>query len=190
MWSTTLPPPVVSVATHGCAGALELLRNTDGGTMFVPSGVHTCGPFNLTSNLFIYLAAGAVLKAEPSADAAKWPLLAPLSIYGTGHDDPGPRFSPFVGGFDVSNVTIGGENGTIDGSGAFWWAIADAGLERYTRPSLFECVRCTDLTLQDVTFRNSGFWTVHPVLSRRVTARRITVLNPHPSPNSGPPRTA
>ena len=50
---------------------------------------------------------------------------------------------------------------------------------------LFECMNCTDLLFQDVTFRDSPFWTVHPVFSRRVVARRLTILNDHHSPNTG-----
>ena len=61
----------------------------------------------------------------------KWPLVAPLPNYGRGHPDYNSsvnkpfwnrRWSPFIDGYNLTNVTIGGENGTIDGSGAFWWA--------------------------------------------------------------------
>jgi len=172
---------VASVAEHGCLSALDLLRPA-GGTLLVPKGVWQCPPMNLTSNTVVYLEGGATLKANTSAN---WPLYGPLSIYGQGHDHPGPRRAPFLGGFDVMNVTIGGEDGTIDGSGFFWWREGDFGKqEKYTRPSLFECVRCADLTMQDVTFSHSSFWTIHPVLSRRVTARRIKVLNPATVPNT------
>ena len=36
------------------------------------------------------------------------------------------RWAPFLDGYDLTNLTIGGENGTIDGSGAFFWALHDA----------------------------------------------------------------
>ena len=85
--------------------------------LFPADRVWLCPPLNLTSNLTVYLEANATLKADTSAD---WPLLAPLSIYGTGHDHRGPRLAPFLGGFDIEHLTIGGENGTIDGSGNFW----------------------------------------------------------------------
>ena len=172
---TPMPEPVVSVAdTNGSfPEALALLKG--GGTLYVPSGEWLSPPLNLSSNLTLYLAANAIVKANTSAH---WPLIAPLSTYGQGHDHPGPRWQPFIGGWDVHGLTIGGENGTIDGSGGYWWARSLLN-ETHTRPSLFECVRCTDLVLDNVTVRNSGFWTIHPVLSRRVTARRLTVLNPN-----------
>lgn len=90
----------------------------------------------------------------------------------------GHRWAPFLGGYDLTNITIGGENGTIDGSGPFWWARHLAKLEKYTRPPLFSCLRCTDMLLEDATFKNSAFWTIYPVLGRRLTARCIYVLAP------------
>lgn len=138
----------------------------------------------MTNNTVLYLAEGAILKADTSSD---WPFLAPLPNYGIAHDTPGtyPRLAPFIGGFNVENLTIGGENGTIDGSGWYWWEKSSFGLHStYTRPSLFECVGCFDIVMQDVTFAHSSFWTIHPVLSRRVRASRITVLNPITVPNT------
>ena len=181
-WSTPQPAPVISLANHSCTGALAALRAAGGGTFFVPKGKWLCPALNFTNNTVIYLAAGATLKADTESE---WPLLAPLDIYGQGHDHPGPRRAPFLGGFDVVNLTIGGENGTVDGSGLFWFAQGGFGKhEKYTRPSLYECVRCEDLVMQDVTFAHSSFWTIHPVQSRRVTARRITVLNGLAVPNT------
>lgn len=184
--STGILDSVVSVADHGCQGALDILRRRGGGTLLVPRGEWSCAPMNLTSHLTVYLEAGATLKADPHSH---WPLLAPLSTYhrgpspptprpGPGKDnlEPGPRWAPFLNGFNVTNLTIRGGNGTIDGSGAHWWSRHWVGTEIHTRPSLFECVQCEDIVLEDTTFKNSGFWTIHPVLSKRVTARRITVL--------------
>ena len=97
---------------------INRLQQAGGGTFFVPHGVWKCPPLNFTSNTVVYLEAGATLKADTDSD---WPLYAPLSIYGQGHDHPGPRLAPFIGGFFVDNLTIGGENGTIDGSGFYWY---------------------------------------------------------------------
>ena len=163
-WSTPMPPPVLSVRDHGVVGGLEQLRVAGGGTLYVPKGVWLSPPLNLTSHLTLYLAAGAVLKADPTVFIeGRWPLIAPLPNYGCGHPDrspPGPdhRWAPFLDGYDLTNLTIGGENGTIDGSGLFWWARHLAEVEVYTRPPLFSCVRCNDIVLEDATFKNSAFW--------------------------------
>ena len=177
--ATPKPTPVVSLANHGCLAALALLQAAGGGTFLVPEGVWRCPAMNMTSNTLVYLEHGAVLKAD---SAAPWPSLAPLPNYKVSHDHPlqgKPRLAPFIGGFHVTNLTLGGENGTIDGSGHDFWKQGNFGKnETHTRPSLFECVYCSNLVMEDVTFANSSFWTVHPVLSTNVRASRISIINP------------
>ena len=152
------------------------------GTLFVPSGTWMTGPFNLTSNMTLFLANGATIQG--STDISEWPLMPPMPSYGQGRDHPGPRHVSLLHGFNLHGLTIGGENGTVDGGGPFWWHRHRSNQEKYTRGHLFECMNCTDLLFQDVTFTNSPFWTVHTVFSQRVVARRLTVLNDHYSPNT------
>jgi len=111
---------------------------------------------------------------------AHWPELKPLPNYGIAHDVPHKtRLAPFLGGFGVTGIIIGGENGTVDGSGFFWYEQSNMGKNATAnRPSLFECIGCIDIIMEDVTFANSSFWTIHPVLSNNVIARRIAILNP------------
>ena len=176
---TPKPAPVISLAEIGCLDALDALRTAGGGTLLVPAGVWLCPPLNLTSNTVVYLERGAILKADVTVS---WPSLRPLPNYLVSHDHPlqgKPRLAPFLGGFNVTNLTIGGENGTVDGSGRFWYEQGNYGKnESHTRPSLFECVFCRDLVMEDVTFANSSFWTVHPVLSAGLRASRIFIINP------------
>lgn len=175
--ATPKPEPIISLAKHGCLDALAQLQATGGGTFLVPEGVWLCPPMNLTSNTVVYLERGAILKADVTAD---WPSLQPLPNYRVSHDHPlQGRLAPFLGGFGVAGLTIGGENGTVDGSGYFWYEQGGFGKnETNTRPSLFECVFCTGMVLEDVTFANSSFWTVHPVLSKGLRASRISIINP------------
>ena len=72
-----LPSPVVTLAETGGNFSAALERLAGGGTLYVPPGVWTTGPVNLTSGITLYLAKNATIKAIPSED---WPLLAPLSI--------------------------------------------------------------------------------------------------------------
>ena len=177
--NTLKPEPIVSLRDHGCLQALSVLKSSGGGTLLVPRGVWPCPPMNLTSNTVVYLERGAILKADVTAP---WPTLAPLPNYRVSHDHPlqgKPRLAPFIGGFNVENVTIRGENGTIDGSGHFWYKKGNYGKdEPWTRPSLYEPVWSSNLVLEDVTFANSSFWTVHPVLSSNFRASRISIINP------------
>jgi polygalacturonase len=174
--ATPKPSPIISLADFSCLDALAKLSN-GGGTLLVPTGVWLCPPLNLTSNTVVYLESGGILKADVKAD---WPSLQPLPNYRVSHDHPlqgKPRLAPFLGGFNVTNLTIGGGNGTIDGSG-LWFYETPYINNQHTRPSLFECVYCTNMVLEDVTFANSSFWTIHPVLSNNLRASRISIINP------------
>ena len=185
--ATPMPKPIVRVsAACGFSCALgRVAKAGRGGTVLVPRGVWVSPPVNLTSHLTVYLAAGAVVKADTNVFRdGKWPLIQPLPTYGRGHPDYnssvnknfwGARWAPFINGYNLTHVTIGGENGTIDGSGAYWWARHFAGLEKYTRPPLFSCLRCNDVLLEDTTFKDSAFWTIHPVLGRRLAECTVLV---------------
>ncbi len=99
--------------------------------VWLPTG-HTflSGPINLTSNQ-IFGVDGTLLA---STDRVDYPIVAPIMGYGWGDDencfDPSLdehkiiigslRYSPIIGAFHASNVTIKG-SGTIDGQGQIWW---------------------------------------------------------------------
>ena len=114
------------------------------------------------------------------------------------------NWSGLIYGQDATDIAIIGK-GTIDGQGQQWWPMrrnanaamkklrelgetndnprqrvfgtAEAGL----RPCLFEPIGCKRILLEDVTFTNSPFWTLHPVYSSDITARRITVKGTGPN---------
>lgn len=48
----------------------------------------------------------------------------------------------------------------------------------YIRSAMLEFNRCKNVLVEDVTIRNAAFWSVHPVLSSNVTARRVNIDNP------------
>ena len=41
-------------------------------------------------------------------DMKDWPLIAPLPSYGRGRDEPGPRYSNFIAGSNLTDVIITG----------------------------------------------------------------------------------
>ncbi|MEM7548611.1 MAG: glycoside hydrolase family 28 protein [Bacteroidota bacterium] len=49
------------------------------------------------------------------------------------------------------------------------------GLQHYLRPTLVEFYECENILLDGITFKNSPFWTVHPVFSKNVTIRNLKV---------------
>jgi hypothetical protein len=42
-------------------------------------------------------------------DLKDWPLIAPLPSYGRGRDEPGPRYTNFIGGSNLTDVIISGK---------------------------------------------------------------------------------
>ena len=61
---------------------------------------------------------------------------------------------------------ISGDNGTIDGQGAFWWQQFHGGKLKYTRGYLIELLHSDRIFISNLTLLNSPAWNVHPVYSR------------------------
>lgn len=120
------------------------------------------GPFNLTSHFTLTVSSTNSIFA--SDDPALWPIIDPLPSYGQGRDHKGPRRVPFIGGFNVSDISIRGP-GTIDGNGETWWKRHLDGSEKYTRGRLIETLHSDGILLEHITLQNSPFWTVHPTVS-------------------------
>jgi len=66
------------------ASALNKCR--DGGRIVFPAGQYLLSPFNITSNMELYLEKGSVLLA--TTDWSRWPVVAPFPSY--------PDVSPIV----------------------------------------------------------------------------------------------
>ncbi|KAG0486370.1 hypothetical protein HPP92_008465 [Vanilla planifolia] len=157
-------------------------RRRGGTLLYVPPGVWLTGCFNLTSHMTLYLARDAVIKA--TEDTLNWPLVDPLPSYGRGRERPGGRYASFIQGYELHDVIITGENGTIDGQGGVWWDMWRQRTLPFTRPTLLEFMHSKDIHISNVTFQNSPFWNIHPVYCSNVVIRSVTVLAPHDSPNT------
>uniref|UniRef100_A0A0C9S615 TSA: Wollemia nobilis Ref_Wollemi_Transcript_12193_2100 transcribed RNA sequence n=1 Tax=Wollemia nobilis TaxID=56998 RepID=A0A0C9S615_9CONI len=157
-------------------------KRTGGVLLYVPTGTWLTGSFNLTSHMTLYLAKNAVLKA--SQDTNAWPVIDPLPSYGRGRERPGGRYISFIHGDGLQDVSITGENGTIDGQGEVWWNMWRDGSLKYTRGNLVEIMNSKDVIISNVVLLNSPFWNIHPVYCSNVVIRRVTILAPAGSPNT------
>ncbi|XP_020093404.1 probable polygalacturonase [Ananas comosus] len=155
----------------------------DGGAaLVVPPGRWLTGPFNLTSHFTLFLERGAIILA--SQNISEWPTIDPLPSYGRGRDLPGPRYSNFITGYNLTDVIITGNNGTIDGQGKIWWDKFHNDELNYTRGYLVEIIYSDHVVISNVTFVNSPSWNIHPVYSSNVIVSGITILAPIDSPNT------
>ncbi|CAE8643918.1 unnamed protein product [Polarella glacialis] len=179
-------------STRAFREALADISTAGGGTLRVPSGTWYLGPLNLTSHLVLWLSSGATLVAD--TDMQRLPVLPALASYGPADGpksetalglgllrpqadlrDAISRYQSLFWGFEVENVTITGENGTIDGQGVDWWGrwLHEPLLGR---PHLIQFERSKGISIRNVTLRNAGFWTVHFWNCEYVTVQFLTVL--------------
>jgi polygalacturonase len=48
-------------------------------------------------------------------------------------------------------------------------------MQHYLRPTLIELYECERILIEDLTIRDSPFWTVHPVFSKNVSLRKLKI---------------
>ncbi|XP_043718094.1 probable polygalacturonase [Telopea speciosissima] len=161
---------------------LSQFKSDDGSQLIVPPGKWLTGSFNLTSNFTLFLHKDAIILA--SQDEEEYPLIPPLPSYGRGRDAAGPRYAALIYGTNLTDVVITGNNGTIDGQGAYWWDKFHKNETNYTRPYLIEIMYSNQVQISNLTLFNSPNWNVHPVYSSNVLVLRITILAPIDSPNT------
>jgi len=174
-----------TVNTEAFRRAIEHLSGfseTGGGQLYIPPGRWLTGSFNLTDHFTLYLHKEAVILG--SQDLADWPLIPPLPSYGTGRDAPGPRYSSLINGYNLTDVVITGDNGTIDGQGAIWWQKFHQNILNNTRGYLVELMYSKDIIISNLTFLNSPAWNLHPVYSSNILIQYVTILAPLDSPNT------
>ncbi|AQK76449.1 Pectin lyase-like superfamily protein, partial [Zea mays] len=117
-------------------------------------------------------------------DMKHWPLIAPLSSYGRGRDEPGPRYNNFIGGSNLTDVIITGKNGTINGQGQVWWDKFHAKELKFIRGHLLELLYSDNIIISNVTFVNAPYWNLHPTYCTNVTISGVTIPAPVNSPNT------
>jgi polygalacturonase len=118
----------------------------------------------------------------------------------SGVDERHTGYEPLIGAWNASNITVTGDNGTIDGGGPAWWPIRAELV--HGRPHLLFFSRSSHIHVSNLTLRSSPFWTVRfwdsgPALTASTLPRRTGpfveltwgVLEPVPeTPKSVPQR--
>jgi polygalacturonase len=176
--------------------AIKACSAAGGGHVMVPPGHYLTGPIHLLSHVDLHVGEGATIlfKTDP---AAYLPVVA-TRWEGTECFN----YSPFVYAYGRTNVAVTGR-GTLDGRASqgpweSWYrsgggqsadqqALRRMGAEgvpveqrvfgagHYLRPNMIQFYRCRNVLVSDVTVVDPAMWTIHPVLSRNVTVRDVTV---------------
>ncbi|GCF11505.1 glycoside hydrolase family 28 protein [Dictyobacter arantiisoli] len=119
--------------------------------LYFPAGLYRTGTLNMRSNASLYLSSGALLSGTGYA----WDTPDSLLLFK-----------------DVQNVRLFG-HGAIDLHGmALRNSAGDAG-----RVKLIRTINANNITLQDITLRDSGSWTVHILDSHTIRVNNLKILN-------------
>uniref|UniRef100_A0A914X7P5 Glycoside hydrolase family 28 protein n=1 Tax=Plectus sambesii TaxID=2011161 RepID=A0A914X7P5_9BILA len=183
----------ISDDTAAVRAALAAAASNNGGeVLFDAPFAFLTGCFNVTSNVILNVK-GTILASQ---DSSNYVQIEPLPWYGGGQDaqlSGNLEWQPVVRSYKASNITITG-GGTIDGQGAPWWTCLHRGNDSehlvgapcngISRPNLIMLVYTTDVTIYDITLKDSPSWTTHLAYCTNVHISHVTVLAPWDSPNT------
>jgi polygalacturonase len=178
--------------------AIEAAHRAGGGRVVVPPGTYLCsGPIRLLSNVELHLTDGATIRF--GINPADYLPVVQVRWEGTVCFN----YSPLVYANGQQNIAVTGR-GVLDGqANQFWYtwkkqsdgndqerdkktlrSMGERGIPEAQRlfgeghklrPSLIEFYNCQHILLDGFTARQSPFWTIHPVFSKNITIRNLTV---------------
>lgn len=164
--------------TLAIQSAIDACHTSGGGTVYFPAGSYLSGTIFLKSHVSFYLEAGAVLLGSTSLD--DYPVT--LSAYRSYTDNYTER--SLIYAEKVENISILGR-GTIDGQGAAFRDKQTAENPYKLRPYLIRIIESSDVTVRDVTIRNSAMWVQHYLACDDVLIDGITVHSDVAGNNDG-----
>lgn len=177
------------------ARAIHAANAAGSGSVIVPAGIWLTGKIHLKSNVNLHLARGAILRF--SDDPQDYFPAVQTSWEGIECFN----YSPLIYAFGCENVAISGP-GRIEPVLDRWkiWsarpkphmdalvALYDMAYrkvpvaarqmavgENNLRPHLIQFNRCRNVLVEDISIQGSPFWTLHPLLCRDVTIRRVSI---------------
>eukprot|EP01048_Picozoa_sp_COSAG05_P021620 COSAG05_NODE_4040_length_1705_cov_2.552927_1_plen_476_part_00 len=198
--------------THAFEAAVSAIKAAGGGELYVPPGVWLTTGFALTSHMSLFLESGATVLGAPPNNSHWRPRNDSCSSYpavitcrgkpGTRSSGPGgvderhSGFEPIIGGWNLTDVHITGNNGTLDGQGDLWWAAirghgpcAKPHSARWCnlphgRPHGLLLSRCQRVAVSDITITGSPFWTIRFWASSQIRASNLTITATRTSMNN------
>jgi Glycosyl hydrolases family 28 len=174
--STTLNSLMIQKAIDEC-------HNTGGGKVIFPAGKYLTGTIEIKSNVTLSLNTGAVILG--STNVEDYRNLDPFTD-GLGVDVGWA----LVVAVDAKNIGIEGP-GAIDGQGAKLKAqhiVTDTrpeGQRWGRRPFLLRIVRCTGVTVKDVSLYYAAAWTSHYFQCRNLLIEKVIILSKGVAHNDG-----
>ena len=173
--------------------AMTKLSKTGGGVVHIPAGNYKVnGPIVFQSNINLNLSEDASILFSPNPSDY-------LPVVKTRWEGTfAMNYSPLIYAIDKVNLAITG-NGKINGNCKPIWSewkfkqkedkkrIRQMGNDQipieervfgeghFLRPSGIQFINCQNILFEDFTIQETPFWTIHPVLCKNVTARRLNI---------------
>jgi polygalacturonase len=152
--------------TAALQGAINACSTSGGGKVIVLPGTYAIGPITMKNNVNLYLDSGATLLG--STNMSDWTVSGSLLN--------------LIGGKNLQNVSITGK-GTINGSGAPWWAAYNAN-NAISRPRLIYLTSVTNFTVDGITLLSSPSFHLVPNQCVNVFINNVTITADKNSPNT------
>lgn len=132
--------------------AIDTCSRKGGGKLTVPAGNFLTGTFHLKSNVHLHLEEGAVILGSPYKK--DYP-----ELFSDDRKYRSSALQTLVHAENQKNIMISGKgtingNAQVDSTGEF----QDTG-NNHNRPPLFVFERCSEVTVKEITFRQSLMWT-------------------------------
>jgi len=187
------PKNTYSVASYGAKGdgvaletqaiqkAIDAAASTHGSVTF-PAGNYLSGSIFIKSGVTLRLDKGVIIRGSQSL--ADYPMM-PTRVAGIEMKWP----TALINVYEQKDAVIEGE-GTIDGDGKIWWdsywtlrkGYEPRGLRWASdydarRPRLIQIFNSSNVKLNGLMLKRSGFWTVHICYSHDVVVDGITIRN-------------
>jgi len=176
----------VTNSTKAIQQAIDDCAKRNGGTVSFKPGAYVTGALFLKSNVYLEINEGVTLLG--SQDDADYPLI-PTRVAGIEMKWP----AALINVNEAKNVKISG-GGIIDARGEKWWQKYAALRMKYEprglrwasdydaeRVRLMVIWKSADVTVENLSLKRAGFWTVQVVYSNRVTVDGIKITD-----NKGP----
>jgi polygalacturonase len=141
--------------------AIDFAHENGGGRVVLTPGNFLTGTIYLKANVTLHIEDGATLLGSINP----WDYVKDKYV----------GWTSMVFAIKQDNVGITG-GGTIDGRGRAFVkkAVTDEGI---TRPHLLRFIQSQDITIRDITLRNSGCWMQHFLVCDRVKIDGVTIYN-------------
>lgn len=142
-----------------------------GGTVYIGSGTYLSGQIEMRSDMTLFVDRDATLLG--TQDHGEYPLREP----GTSLCAVRQLGRGLIYGENIKNIRITG-GGMLDGNGLYRFKMNDPVSDRRAldaRPDIVYITYSKDITIENINFKNSAFWTVVPLSSGNIVMHHLNL---------------